>query len=85
MNAKVKDEEPGCGHTNCALHAHELSRIGRTVDEIHKRLFVDNGEPCLQSKVRRVSDVVNAVIWAVGVIIVAVVGVIVKGWGVLFK
>lgn len=56
----------------------ELKRIGCTVDDIHKRLFIDNGEPCLQSKIRRCNDMVNAIIWVVGVIIVAVVGVVVK-------
>jgi hypothetical protein len=62
----------------CALHAQELLRIGRTVDEIHRRLFVDNGEPCLQSKVRRLDGITGAVIWVVGVVVVAVVGVVVK-------
>jgi hypothetical protein len=70
----TKPEHP----RDCILHAAELKRIGATVEEIHRRLFVDNGQPCLQSKVRRLDDVANALIWVVGVVIVAVIGMLVS-------
>ena len=65
-------------HPNCALHTQELSRIADTVDEIHRRLFVDNGEPCMQSKVRRVTDITNGIVWVLGVVVVAMIGVLVE-------
>ena len=81
MNAKAKDDE--YPHATCALHTQELQRIGRTVDDIHRRLFVDNGEPCLQSKIRKHDGVIKTIIWVVGVVFVALVGVVVRGWEVL--
>ena len=59
----------------CILHTEELKRIGKTVDDIHKRLFIDNGEPCLQSKIRKHDGVINTIVWVVGVVVVAVVGI----------
>jgi hypothetical protein len=59
-------------------HAEELKRISDTVNDIHNRLFLDNGEPCLQSKVRRCNDIVNAVVFIVGALVVAVIGVVVE-------
>ena len=62
----------------CILHADELKRIGNTVDDIHKRLFVDNGEPCLQSKIRAHGAVINALIWVVCVVITGLIALVVK-------
>lgn len=59
-------------------HADKLTRIESKVDDIHKRLFVDNGEPCMQSKVRRCNDLVNCVVFIVGALVVAMIGVIVE-------
>jgi len=64
--------------STCVLHTEELKRIGRTVDDIHKRLFIDNGEPCLQSKIRRHEGVISAIIWVVGAVVVAVIGIVTK-------
>ena len=80
MNAKANDEYP---HATCALHTQELQRIGRTVDDIHKRLFQDNGNPCIQTVLRSHSTVINAMIWVVGVVFAALVGVVVRGWELL--
>lgn len=65
-------------HPNCALHTQELTRIATTVDDIHRRLFVDNGEPCMQSKVRRCTDITNGIVWVLGAVVVAVIGVVVE-------
>ena len=59
-------------------HSTELKRISETVNDIHNRLFIDNGEPCLQSKVRRCNDLVNAVVFIVGALVVAMIGVIME-------
>jgi hypothetical protein len=78
MSPRQKDDDMPA---TCALHTQELQRIGKTVDDIHKRLFVDNGEPCLQSKVRRIDGIIGAVVWVLGVVTTALIGVVIKGWG----
>jgi hypothetical protein len=65
-------------HQSCALHTAQLEKVADKIDDIHRRLFVDNGEPCLQSKVRRCTDVTNGLVWALGVVVIAVVGVLVE-------
>ena len=57
-------------------YSSELERINEKLDAIHAKLFIDNGEPCLQSKVRRCNDVVNCVLWMIGVIFTAMVGIV---------
>jgi len=65
-------------HASCILHTEKLYAMSDKLDEIHRRLFIDNGEPCLQSKVRRLDGIVNALIFVVCAVVVAVIGVVVK-------
>lgn len=71
-------------HPTCALHSEELRDIKDTLHDMRRRLFIDNGEPCLQSKVRRVTDITNALVWVVSVVTVALIGALVTaavgGW-----
>jgi len=81
MNAKAKDDE--YPHVTCALHTQELKRIGDTVDDIHRRLFQDNGNPCIQTTIRKHDSVLKAIVWVVGVVFAALVTTIIRGWEVL--
>jgi hypothetical protein len=77
-----KKDDYGMSPT-CVLYSKKLDDISHTVQDIHKRLFIDNGEPCIQSKVRRLDGIVGAIVWVVGVLsaalITAIVGVIITG------
>jgi hypothetical protein len=66
--------------STCALHTEKLYSMADKLDEIHRRLFIDNGEPCLQSKIRTHDGVIKTIIWVVGVVFVTLVGVVVRGW-----
>jgi len=43
-------------------------------------LFQDNGNPCIQTVIRKHDSVLKAIIWVVCVVFVALVGVVMRGW-----
>jgi len=50
--------------------------INSKLDKIYDKMFEDNGNPCLQTKIDRNSRWISAVTWVFGVIYAASVGVI---------
>ena len=64
--------------TTCALHTAELMRIGRTVDDIHKRLFVSNGDLCITAKIQRLDGFAKIALWVVGIFTTVLCGIIIK-------
>jgi hypothetical protein len=62
-------------HPTCALHTQDLTRIATTVDDIHRRLFVDNGKPCHQTRLDRLDSFRGLFIWFGGIVITALVGI----------
>jgi len=59
----------------CRVH---FERICNKLDEIHNRLFVDNGRKSYQSRLGRVETFVKVHLWFYGIMVVAVVGAIVR-------
>lgn len=45
----------------------------RKLDLIYRGLFIDNGNPCHQTRLDRHDRILTAMIWVVGVVIIAVV------------
>ena len=43
------------------------------LDAIHNRLFVDNGSPCIQSRLNRTERLISIVMWIVCVITAAII------------
>ena len=56
--------------------AKQFDGIGSKLDKIYDKLFEDNGAPCLQTKIDRNSRWISGVTWAIGIVYVAVVGVV---------
>jgi hypothetical protein len=56
----------------------ELAHISAKVDEIHRRLFVDNGKPSIQTVLRQHSDILSVMRWILVTLVGAVVMIIVK-------
>jgi hypothetical protein len=76
MNA-AKHDETTMPHT-CVLHTQELKRIGETVEEIHRRLFIDNGKPSMQTVLRQHTDVLCVMRWILVTVVGAVIAVVVN-------
>ena len=58
----------------------KLARVERMVEDIHERLFVGNGKPSMMTLIDRHDQQLGALRWVLGVVVVAVVGVVVKVW-----
>ena len=54
-----------------------LTRMESKIDEIHSRLFVDNGTPCFQTRLDRHDSVIKVITWLAGTTATAVIGVVV--------
>ena len=61
MSAEMKRCELQCPHSE-------------TLEDLHNRLFVDNGKPCLQTRMDRIERSMQTLIWIVGVAATAFVG-----------
>jgi hypothetical protein len=63
----------------------KLHVIEEKQDKLHKRLFMDNGEPCLQSKINKNTLYIKwmvGIFSTIGVAIISVVGKLVNHqWG----
>jgi len=55
-----------------------LESIIAKIDDIHNRLFVDNGRKSYQTRLGRVETFVKVHLWFYGIMVVAVVGAIVR-------
>jgi hypothetical protein len=53
-----------------------LSRIEGTVNEIHRRLFVDNGAPCIQTRINRLDGWLAVIRY----VVLTVIGAITALW-----
>ena len=58
----------------------QFDKIISQLDNIEKRLFIDNGKECIQSKINRHDGFLKVIGWTLGVIFIAVAGVIVKSF-----
>jgi hypothetical protein len=56
----------------------ELAHISAKVDEIHRRLFVDNGKPSMQTVLRQHSDILAVMRWILVTLVGAVIMIIIK-------
>jgi len=54
----------------------KIDDLKKPVELMYNKMFVDNGNPCLQTKIDRNSRWISAVTWVFGVIYAASVGVI---------
>ena len=62
-----------------------LKVIQATVEDIHKRLFVGNGDPSVMVRIDRTEQIQKVLVWAIGIaggtVIVAIVGVVLMHLG----
>lgn len=58
----------------------KLERVEEMVEDIHKRLFIGNGKPSLTTLIDRHDQQLAALRWTLGVVVVAVLGVVVRVW-----
>ena len=65
-------------HGTCALHEQQLQDISNTVKDIHHRLFVDNGKPCMQTRLDRHDSAIGLLKWLAGTVGAAVIAIVVK-------
>ena len=56
----------------------EFEEIKDMLNKIHNRLFIDNGTECIQSKLNYHGKVIKIIAWGIGVMYVAIVGVLVR-------
>lgn len=62
----------------CSNHADQLRRIESTVADIHRRLFQDNGQPCIQTRIDRHDQAIGVLRWLAGTAAAAAIAVVVK-------
>lgn len=66
--------------TSCVLHEQQLNRIESTVQTIHNRLFLDNGAPCIQTRLDRHDAAINVLKWLAGTLGATTIAALVKVW-----
>ena len=57
------------------LHS-KLETVIETTTSINKKLFVDNGSKCVQTRINRMESVIAVLLWLTGVVTVATVSLI---------
>ena len=58
----------------------ELMELKRLVQDIHKRLFYDNGSPSFQTRLSNHSQQIKLIYWVGGTAVAALVGAVVRLW-----
>ena len=58
----------------------ELKRLGDIVEDIHNRLFVDNGKPSFQTTLRRHDDILVVMKWILVPVVVAIITMAIKSY-----
>ena len=53
----------------------QLTRVENKLDKLYDKLFEDNGDPCLQTKVDRNTQWISSVKYLWGIIFTAIIGV----------
>jgi len=65
-----------------AMSDDRLKNIEDTVNDIHRRLFIDNGNPCIQTRINKHEAIINVIAWATGTAcaaaIIALVGLVIR-------
>lgn len=54
--------------THICTEKDTLARIERTLNEMHNKMFVGNGTPAVMVRIDRVERVVQAAMWAAGLL-----------------
>lgn len=72
MNAAAKPPGDHAGYGDA------LVRIENTVQDIHRRLFVDNGAPCIQTRINRLDGWLAVIRYVVLTIIGAITALWIK-------
>jgi hypothetical protein len=68
----------GTGDVTLATIKRDLDEHGDLLETINKRLFVDNGTKCVQTRIDRMERVANLLTWLASILTVAVSGIIVN-------
>ena len=50
------------------------SKFGEDLSSVHKKLYIDNGAPSIQTKIDRNTGVIKALVWVVGILFIACAG-----------
>lgn len=64
----------------CVRVEHKIDSLTNEHGDLHKRVFVGNGQPALFPRVIRLEQVANAAIWVSGVLVTAVVALFFEIW-----
>ena len=58
----------------------QFEGINDKLDEIHKRLFIDNGSPCIQTRLDRNERMWKIMVWLVSLVCAASIAQVTRGF-----